>query len=111
MRYTNPLLEPGFFFGGKWDGQILSEKQMRSVCTYVRADGRPDESDVIANPKFLALMGSPKSLINGAPNARSSSIKILMRTHVNIFAEFCNLKQVLKLNRFFKTPQMPSFGP
>ena len=32
-----------------------------------RAGGRSDGSDVITKPKFLALMGLPKSLSYGAP--------------------------------------------
>ena len=36
--------------------------------TYVRTMyGRSDGSDVITKPKFLALMGLPKSLSYGAP--------------------------------------------
>ena len=35
--------------------------------TYGRAVGRSDGSDVITKPKFLALMGLPKSLSYGAP--------------------------------------------
>ena len=43
---------------------------------YVRTGGRSvGRSDVITKPNFLALMGLPKSLINGAPRARSSAKK------------------------------------
>ena len=38
-----------------------------NVCTVGRSDG----SDVITKPKFLALMGLPKSLSYGAPLARA----------------------------------------
>ena len=39
---------------------------------YVRTGGRSvGRSDVITKPNFLALMGLPKSLINGAPRARA----------------------------------------
>ena len=42
---------------------------------YRRSVSRSDtESDVITKPKFLALMGLPKSLSYGAPRARSSAI-------------------------------------
>ena len=33
--------------------------------------GRSDGSNIITKPKFLALMGSPKSLSYGAPLARA----------------------------------------
>ena len=39
---------------------------------YGRSVGRSDGSDVITKPKFLALMGLPKSLSYGAPLARAS---------------------------------------
>ena len=35
--------------------------------TYGRSGGRSDGSDVITKPKFLALMGLPKSLSYGVP--------------------------------------------
>ena len=38
-----------------------------SKRTYGRSVGRSDGSDVITKPKFLALMGLPKSLSYGAP--------------------------------------------
>ena len=38
---------------------------------YGRSVGRPDGSDVITKPKFLALMGLPKSLSYEAPLARA----------------------------------------
>ena len=42
-----------------------------NVCTVGRSVGRSDGSDVITKPKFLALMGLPKSLSYGAPLARA----------------------------------------
>ena len=43
---------------------------------YVRTGGQSvGRSDVITKPNFVALMGLPKSLINGAPRARSSTKK------------------------------------
>ena len=38
-----------------------------SKRTYGRSGGRSDGSDVITKPKFLGLMGLPKSLSYGAP--------------------------------------------
>ena len=46
----------------------------RSVRTYVRCTVSRTH-DVITKPKFLALMGLPKSLTYGAPRARAKGAR------------------------------------
>ena len=60
-RKINPGCSTGF------ECLISSWLTWSSVSTDGRVGGRSDGSDVITKPKFLALMGLPKSLSYGAP--------------------------------------------
>ena len=54
---------------------------------YGRSVGRSDGSDVITKPKFLALMGLPKSLSYGAPLARALRRARELRYYINKISE------------------------
>ena len=63
--------------------------------TYVRTlYGRSDGSDVITKPKFLALMGLPKSLSYGPPLARALwRARELRYKAIHFFSSFKHLVQ------------------
>ena len=84
--------------------------------------GRSDGSDVITKPKFLALMGLPKSLSYGAPLARAlrrarelrykainasrffvTSAHFLFYKYINIISLFLDNSICLRLVNFSKS--------